>query len=171
MYELANKSTSFSSASECMTIYFIFPQDLYVKFAEKFVMELRNMKQHQHTIHEKSDMFSCTECDYTTLQKSNLNHHMKRHTNTPLTPNLPPKVAHCEPIPNIINPVANDHLLEQLEHEEIQSMFDQNIQCGFGVTQMNPTDAILLDDVHQFFQDEQPWGTDQYLHQVYVQNF
>ena len=105
-------------------------------------------------------MCACAKCDYTTLQKSNLNHHMKRHTNTPLTPNLPPKVARRDPIPNIIDPPANDQPLEQLEQQEIKSMFDQNTQRGFGVTQMTPVDAILPDEVWQFFQDEQPWGTD-----------
>ena len=50
-------------------------------------------------------------------------------------------------------------------------MFEQNTRCGFGVTQMTPTDAILPDKVCQFSQDEQPWGMDQNLHQVYVQNF
>ena len=86
---------------------------------------------------------------------------MKRHTNKPLTPNLPPKVPRRET--NIINKPANDHLLE---HEEIQSMLDQNIQRGFG---MAPTD--VPDEVRQFFQGEQPWNTDQNLRQVYVQNF
>ena len=84
---------------------------------------------------------------------------MKRHTNTPATPNLPPKVACRDPISNIIHPPANDNLPEQLKQQEIQSMFDQNSHRGFGVTQMTPTDAILPDEVQQFFQDEQPWGT------------
>ena len=139
---------------------YFFPHDLSVEIWENVFTESRNLKQHQRTIHEKSDMFACAKCDYTTLQKSNLNCHMKRHTNTPLTPNLPPKVARRDPIPNIINPPANDQLLEQLERQEIKSMFDQNTQRGFGVTQMTPTDAILPDEVWQFFQDEQPWGTD-----------
>ena len=75
-------------------------------------------------------MFSCTQLP----EKSNLNCHMKRHTNTPASPNFPPKVARHEPFPNIITPPANDHLLEQLEQQKIQSMFEQNSQCGFGVT-------------------------------------
>ena len=53
-------------------------------------------------------------------------------------------------------------------------MFEQNSQRGFGVKyfdQMTPTDAILPNEVRQLFQDEQPWGTDRNLHQVYVQNF
>ena len=77
----------------------------------------------------------------------------------PVVASHPPKVAHREPIPNIIEPPANDHLLEQLEHEEIQSMLEQNTQRGFGVTQMSSTDATLPDEVRQFFRDEQPWGT------------
>ena len=116
-------------------------------------------------------MFSCTQCDYTNLQKSNLNRHTKRNAKTPLTSNLPPKVVCREPIPNIIKPPANDHLLEQLEHEEIQSMLEQNTQGGFGVTEMTSTDAILPGEVRQFFQDEQPWGTNRNLRQVNVQNF
>ena len=40
---------------------------------------------------------------------------MNRHANKPLTSNLPPKVARRHPIPNIIDPPANGHLLEQLE--------------------------------------------------------
>ena len=147
-----------------------FPTGPVCEICGKVFSELKNLKQHQCTIHEKSDMFSCTECDYTTPRKSNLNRHMKGH-DTPLIPNLPPRVALREPIPNIIDPPTNDHLLEQFEHEEIKSMFDQNTQCGIGVTQMTPTDAILSNEVRQFFQDEQPWSTDRNLRQVYVQNF
>ena len=112
------------------------------------------MEQHQCTIHEKSVMFSCSQFNYTTPQKSNLDRHLKRHTNTPLTSNLPPKVARRDP--NIIDPPA----------EEIQSMLDRNTQCGFGVILTD-----VPDKVPQFFQEEQPWGTDQNLHQVYVENF
>ena len=36
---------------------------------------------------------------------------------------------------------------------------------------MTSTDAILPDEVRQCFRDEQPWGTDRNLRQVYVQNF
>ena len=96
----------------------------------------RNLKQHQHSIHKKSTLFSCAQCDYTTPLKSNLNRHTKRHSKTHLTSNLPPKIACREPIPNIIDPPANDHLLEQLENQEIESMFEQNTQRGFGITQM-----------------------------------
>ena len=78
--------------------------------------------------------------------------HTKRHAKTPLTSNLPPKVACREPVPDIIEPPANDYLLEQLEHEEIQSMLEQNTQRGFGVTQMTSTDAILPDEFVNFFE-------------------
>ena len=132
---------------------------------------MHNLVCHRRTIHERSSMFSCTQYDCTTLQKSNLNRHTKIHAKTPVPSNLPPKVARREPIPNIIEPSANDHLLEQLEHEEIQSMLEQNTQRGFGVALMTSTDTILPDEVRQFFQDEQLWGTDRNLRQVYVQNF
>ena len=92
----------------------------------------------RHTIHKKSNTFSCAECDYATPGKSSLKHHMERHTNTPLTPNLLPKVACCEP--HIINPPPNDHLLEN------HSMLDQNTQHGF---ELSLTD--VPDEVHQFF--------------------
>ena len=97
-------------------------------------------------------MFSCIECHYTTPLKSNLKRHAKRHTH--LTPNLPPKIARRDPFPNIIDPPANDHLLEQIENEEIQTMFDQNTQVGFGITQMTSADATLPDEIQQFFTDE-----------------
>ena len=76
---------------------------------------------------------------------------MKRHANTPLTPDLPPKAACRDLIHNIIDSPANDHLLEQLEQQEISSMLDQNTQRGFGVTQMTLADAILPDDFGNFF--------------------
>ena len=96
---------------------------------------------------------------------------MKRHANTPLTPPLPPKLACHDPIPNIIDPPTNDNLLEQLEQQEVQCILDQNTQHGFGVTQITLTDATSPNKVHQIFQDEQPWGTDQNLCKVYEQNF
>ena len=90
---------------------------------------------------------------------------MKRHgdSKTTVEASHPPKVACCEPVPNIIEPLANDNLLEQLEPEEFESMLEQNTQCGFGVTQMSSTGTILPNEVRQFFRDEQPWGTDQNL--------
>ena len=99
-----------------------------------------------------STSFSCTECDYFTSRKHNLKRHMKkRHNDTPAAQILPLKIARHEPVPNIINPPANDHLLEQLEHEEIKSMLEQNTQVGFGITQMT--------------------STDENISQVYIQNF
>ena len=107
------------------------------------------MTRHQHTIHEKSSTsFSCTDCNYTTSRKSNLDRHLKRHTS--LTPNLPPKVARREP-----DSSTNDHFLDQ-----------NTQQGGFG---LSPTD--VPHEVRQFFNDEQPWGTDQNLRQVYIRNF
>ena len=104
-------------------------------------------------IYEKSSTsFSCTDCEYSTPRKSDLNrHHLKRHT--PLTPNLPPKVTRLEP--HIVNPQANDQFSDQ-----------NTQQRGFG---LSPTD--VPDVVRQFFHDEQPWGTDQNLRQIYVRNF
>ena len=131
----------------------------------------RNLKQHQRSIHRKSTLFSFAQCDYTTPLKSNLNRHTKRHSKTHLTSNLPPKIARREPIPNIIDPPANDYLLEQLENQEIESMFEQNTQRGFGITQMTAADENIPHEIQQFFRDERPWGTDQNLRQVYIQNF
>ena len=37
------------------------------------------------------------------------NHMKKRHNETPTTQNLPPKIARCNPIPNIIVPPTNVH--------------------------------------------------------------
>ena len=120
--------------------------------------EVRNLKRHQRIIHEKSVMFSCTECSHTTTRKRNLHRHMKRHAKATLSPNLLPKAA-CRD-PDVIDPPTNDPFLEH------HSMLDRNSQRGFGVT---PTD--VQDEIRQFFQEEQPWGTDQNLHQVYVQDF
>ena len=47
-------------------------------------------------------MFSCAKCEYATAGKSDLNRHLKRHANTPLTSNVLPKVACREP--HIVNP-------------------------------------------------------------------
>ena len=114
---------------------------------------MKNLICHQRSIHQNSGTFFGTECGHTTARKHDLNRHiMKRHANTPLTSNLSPKVACREP--HIINPPPNDHLL------------DQNTQRGFG---LSPTD--VPDEVHRFFQEEQPWGTDQNRRQVYVQIF
>ena len=61
----------------------------------------------------------------------------KENNDTPAAQIVPPKIARHGPIPNI-DPPANDHLLEQLEHEEIKSMLEQNTQVRFGVTQITP---------------------------------
>ena len=95
-------------------------------------------------------MFSCTECDYTTPLKSNLKHHTKRHT--PLTPNFPPKIAHHDPFPNIIDPPADDNLLQDIENQEIQTTFEQNSKIGFGITQMTSTDATLPYEIQHFLE-------------------
>ena len=110
------------------------------------------MTQHQHTIHEKSSTsFSCTNCNYTTSRKSNLDRHLKRHTS--LTSNLPPKVARREPY--IVDPPPDNQVS------------DQNAQQrGFG---LSPTD--VPDAIRQFFHDDQPWGSDPNLRQVYIRNF
>ena len=119
----------------------------------KSFTELRNLVQHRRTIHKKSSTLSCAECNYATPRKSNLNRHiMKRHASTPITSSYPPKVACREP--HINDSTSNNRL------------FVQSTQSGFGAS---PTD--VPDKVHRFFQEEQPWGTDQTLRQVYVQNF
>ena len=109
-------------------------------------------------------MFSCTECGHTTVRKHDLQRLMKRHAKTPLTPNLPPRMVHRNPISNIIDPPTNDYLLEHQEMKDILSN-----QARLGVTRMTPTD--VPDEVRQFFQEEKPWETDQNLPQVYVRNF
>ena len=106
------------------------------------------------------------ECDYSSSRQDNLNKHIKkRHTDTPSVHNLPPKIARHEPIPNIINPPINDNLLQDIEHQELSDMI--NSQVGFGVTQMSSTDENIPYEIRQFFRDEQPWGTDRNLRQVY----
>ena len=93
---------------------------------QKTFRKMKNLIRHQHSIHENSDMFSCTKCGYTTARKHDLKRHMKKHANTPATPNLRPKVVRHDPFPTITNPPANDPLHEQLEQQEVQFMFDQN---------------------------------------------
>ena len=134
---------------------FFFPGPV-CQICRKILTQLKNLKQHQRSIHEKSNVFSCSECDYTTPRKSNLKSHTKRHTITPLTANLPPKTARHEPVPNIIDPPANDNLLQDIENQEIQTAFEQNSQVSFGITQMTSTDATLPYEIQHFFRDEQP---------------
>ena len=113
---------------------------------------MRNLVQHRRTIHEKSSTsFSCTDCNYTTFRKSSVDRHLKRHTKTSFNQNSPPKVPRREP-----DSSTNHHLLDQ-----------NTQQRGFG---LSPTEDVP-DEVRQFFHDEQPWGTDQNLRQIYVRNF
>ena len=130
---------------------------------------MHNLVHHRRTIHKSYNIFSCTQCDYTTLQKSNLKCHTKRHSKTPLTSNLPPKIACREPILNITEPTENDQFLRDIEEQELRDMLSS--QVGFGVTQIAPADENIPHEIYQFFRDEQPWGTDRNLRQVYVQNF
>ena len=134
---------------------------------------LRNLNRHVRTIHEKtSTSFSCTECDYSTSRQDNLQKHIrKRHNDIPTAHNIPPKIARHEPIPNIIKPIENDEFLSDIEQQEMQDMFEPNTQVGFGITQVTPADENISQELRQFFRDEQPWGTDRNLRQVYVRNF
>ena len=105
--------------------------------------------KHQRSIHEKSSTtFSCSQCDYFTSRKHDLKRQAKRHA--PLTPNLPPKIARHDPFPNIIEPPANDHLLEQLENHDVQTTLEQNSQVGFGITQMTSTDENIPHEIQRF---------------------
>ena len=76
-----------------------------------------------------------------------------------------------EPIPNISDPTENEQFLQDIEQQEIQNMLEQNTQVGFGIMQITPADENIPFQIRQFFRDEQPWGTDRNLRQVYVQNF
>ena len=64
--------------------------------------------------------------------------------------NSPHKVARREP-----DSSTHDHFLDQITQ-----------QRSFG---MSPTDVPV--EIRQFFQEEQPWGTDQNLWEVYVRHF
>ena len=44
-------------------------------------------------------------------------------------------------------------------------------QFGYEVTQTTPADENIPQELRQFFRDEQPWGTDRNLRQVYVVTF
>ena len=48
---------------------------------------------------------------------------------------------------------------------------ERDTQVGFGITQMSSSDENIPHEILQFFRDEQPWGTDGNLRQVYIQNF
>ena len=121
------------------------------EICQKAFSNLGNLNRHVRNIHEKSSTsFSCNDCDYSTPRKSDLQRHLKRHAN--MSPNLPTKVARCEPY--IVDPPPDNQVS------------DQNAQQrGFG---LSPTD--VPNEIRQFFHDEQPWGTDQNLQQVYVRN-
>ena len=105
-------------------------------------------------------------------EKSNFNHHMrKRHNDLPATQILPPKIACHEPIPNNIDPTKNEQFLQDIGQQEIQNMLEQDTQVRFGITQITPTNENILQELGRLFRDQQPWGTDRNLRQVYVQNF
>ena len=95
----------------------------------------------------------------------------KRHNDIPATQILPLKIARHEPIPNIIDPTENEQFLQDIEQQEMQNVLEQNTQVGFGIMQITPADENIPHEIRQFFRDEQPWGTDRNLRQVYVQNF
>ena len=72
-------------------------------------------------------------------------------------------------MPNIIDPPTNDHLLTDIEQQEMNDML--STQAGFGVTQMAPADEGIPEEVCQFFQGERPWGMDRNLCELYVQHY
>ena len=112
------------------------------------------------------------DCDYSSSRQDNLNKHIKKkHSYAPSVHNIPPKIACHEPIPNIIEPPADDHLLVQLENHEIQTSLEQNSQVSFGITQMTSPDENIPHEIQHFARDERPCGTDQNLRQIYIQNF
>ena len=57
-----------------------------------------------------------------------------------------------------MEPTENDQFLRDIEHQEIKDMLSS--QVGFGVMQISDADSDLPNELRQFFQDEQPWGTD-----------
>ena len=108
--------------------------------------------------------------DYSTSRQDNLYKHLrKRHNSTAPVHNTPPKIARHEPIPNIIDPPTNDHLLQDIEHQELSDM--SSSQVGFGVTRRHPADHNIPYEIRQFFRDEQPWEGDVQSRDVYFRNF
>ena len=93
---------------------------------------------------------------------------MKRHNNVVPDHNIPPKTARHDPIPNIIDPTENEQFLRGIEQLEMQNMLEHNTQVGFGNTQITPAYENIPQELHDFFRDEQPWGTDLNLRQVYT---
>ena len=94
---------------------------------------------------------------------------MKRHNDIPTAHNIPPKIARHEPIPNIIDPTENEQFLQDIQQQELTDMFSS--QFGHGLTQMTPANENVPQELRDFFRDEQPWGTDLNLRQVYIRNF
>ena len=94
---------------------------------------------------------------------------MKRHNVTAPVYNVPPKIARLEPIPNIVDPTENEQFLQDIQQQEMQDMFSS--QFGHGLTQMTPADENIPQELRDLFRDEQPWGTDLNLRQVYIRNF
>ena len=96
-----------------------------------------------------STLFSCTDCDYNTRRKSDLNRHMKRHANIPLTVNLLPKVIH--PNPNIENGFNTQEL------HEIEEFMKESDQITWGVTEMTQIyrlETVLAPDTQPDSQSE-----------------
>ena len=94
---------------------------------------------------------------------------MKRHNDIPTAHHIPPKIAHHEPIPNIIDPTENEQFFQDIQQQELTDMFSS--QFGQGLTQMTPADENIPQKLCDFFRDEEPWGTDLNLCQVYIRNF
>ena len=69
----------------------------------------------------------------------------------------------------VIDPTENDQFLSDIEKRELTDMFSS--QFGHGLTQTTPADENVPQELRDFFRDEQPWGTDRNLRQVYVRNF
>ena len=106
-----------------------------------------------------STSFPCNECDYSASPQHNLQKHQrKRHTDIPTAHNIPPKIACHEPIQTITEPTENDKFLSDIQQQELTDMFSS--QFGYGVTQITPVNENIPQELHQFFRDEQPWGTD-----------
>ena len=104
----------------------------------KVFTALKNLNQHLRNIHEKSSAtFSCTQCDYFTCRKHDLNRHIKRHKDIVSDHNIPPKIAHHEPIPNIMKPAENEKFLSDIEQQEHTDIL--NTQAGLGLSQIPST--------------------------------
>ena len=122
----------------------------------------------------------CTKCNYCTCRKHDLKRHIKRHNDIPAAQILPPKIAHREPILNIIKPTKNDRFFIDIQQQELTDML--NNQTGLGLSQMPHTSRpsspppVNNDDPRQheferFFHTKQPWERDAQLGDVYFRNF